>query len=107
MKAKMKVLFQEGDFDLCKPFTFDVELVRWKSKDYGPHYVLVSAYTTDKQFENQSCLLAAISKWREMVMNHRALNVNDDAEAIREAVAEYDRLKVFIEGFKGGRNVWR
>lgn len=96
--AKMKVLYQDGNMNMCKPFTFEVELVRWKRGVNWIHYVLLSTYTTDELDDLPDAFM--VLKWRKMVSRYQVIDVETNGEAIREAVAEYDRLKAFVDGFK-------
>jgi len=108
--ARMKVLYKDGNLNLGEAFTFEVELVRWWNPKGWIHYVLTSIYTTERIDGTITGMFyhligESASLWHEAIMKRRALNVNEDYDAIGEAKAEYDKLKAFVEGFKAAREV--
>lgn len=86
MKAKMKVLFEEGNFNALKPWAFGVWLRRWISET-AEDFIVEVGYTIDKV--NVS---SGISNYFVEELETFALSGVSEGEAIRTAVAVYDYL---------------
>ena len=86
-RARVKTLFDSGDYDPRKPGTFLVRLRRWRcGLGLGGvvDYILETTIVSDEPFNTSS-----LHKETEF---KRCLEVSDDNEAIRTAVMEYQKL---------------
>ncbi len=87
-RTEMKILYQDGNLDRDKPYTYSVELRRWDDS-YCVDYVLLKSFTTD----NNESVPQAIAKYYERIDKRCLLNVNSDGEAIRKAVDSFRELR--------------
>lgn len=104
-KAKCKILFDGGDYNLKKPGTFLVRLRRWQHHDMTD-YVLETTIITEKpRIVPAGVRLTMLSKelYAETEIK-RILDCNDDAEAIVEASTEYQKRKNFFTKGTGQDN---
>lgn len=101
MKAKLKILYDAGDARITIPGSFNVELRRWLSVS-DVDYIIESGYVTNDLSGERSVFDKPFYKFvsRKYMLGSSAI----DADALREVIAEHDRMIVLCDEIRGRMN---
>lgn len=90
MKAELKTLYEDGNFNLGQPFTFGIKLRQWESKHHID-YVVETFYTTGERVAEIS-----LCNLYKTVHTKYVADFSTSGEAIRYAVLKYKELEELI-----------
>jgi len=92
-KAKVKTLYENGDFDRAKPGTLEVKLLKWTTAGIDDVYVLELRVVGDdcRQFSN--LFEHGQSTVCKTSLSRLLVEVDCDGDAIATAVHHYESLR--------------
>lgn len=90
MKTKLRTLYEDGDFNLGRPFTFGIKLRQWESEHHAD-YVIETSYTTGERVAEIS-----LCNLYKTVHTKYVADFPTSGEAVRYAVFKYKELEELI-----------